>query len=320
MRPDDIINAIGEVDERFVRRAHRKDRLKSILAFILTLAISMLALSMTMEPDYVLSRYTPDLTPNNGYVDPTHLEDDHWTTMTHTSFRNGSEAAVTKFSRTLFNHYSAERTESDGSHTKLFGEIQGEYYRNEYLGSKSEQNLYTSCFYEKDLIGRLNHMVVHTESAHADGYALLNMLEFEYFENQFLVEQRKVTDTELLGYRTLDYTNHRISKTKDYDSEDNLISYTEYAYDGQTLTTKSYTADDVLTGSAIAKYDWLGRILSKESYDSEGALISREEYHYRIWELFYSIEGAICLIGILFLAMAIGKGIYDDRIHFPTKK
>lgn len=43
MKPDDILNAIGEVDERYVKRAHMKDWLKAILAFTVTLAILVVA-------------------------------------------------------------------------------------------------------------------------------------------------------------------------------------------------------------------------------------------------------------------------------------
>lgn len=319
MKPDDILNAIGEVDEKFVKRAHRKDWLKAFLTSVITIAIFVSILAMTMEPDYVLSRFNPDFSVNTGYVDPAHLEDDHWTSLHQTSYQNGTETASTIFSRTLFNNYTITHTTAEGSSIKLIGAIQGEYHRSEYVQREAEETLYTSSFCTKDLIGRLDSIVLHSETMFPEENQLLNMVRFEYYSNQFLVKQSKVTDTELIGYRTLDYENHRISRTKDYDSMDALLGYTEYSYDGNSCTTKSYNPDGILTLTTKAEYNWLGRIESRESYDSAGNLTSREVYHYRVWELFGSIEGLICLIGILFLAAAVGKSVYDDRIRLPIK-
>ena len=39
MKPDDILNAIGDVEEKYVKRAHRKDMLKALAWFFGTLAV-----------------------------------------------------------------------------------------------------------------------------------------------------------------------------------------------------------------------------------------------------------------------------------------
>ena len=320
MKPEDILNAVGEVDEKFVKSAHRKDRMKAFFASAMTCIFCIWLLSMTMEPDYVLARFHTDGTANTGYVNPMHLNDDHWTSVHQTSYENGQEVGYTTFSRSLFNKYSILQKTPDGSKIKLVGEIRGEYHRNEYHNQIRAENLYTSSFVTKDLIDRIDSLVIHSETTFPGEPQLLNMVQFEYYSNQFLVMQRKVTDTELIGYRVLDYENHRISKTTDYDSSDRLISYTEYIYDDNFCTSSSYSADGILIDSEITEYDWLNRIQSREVYDGSDSLISREIYHYRVWELFGSIEGLLSLTVIIFFSMAIGIGVYDDRIRLPAKK
>ena len=39
MRPDDILAAIGEVDEIYVKKAHRKSLLKAVLVFAVIVAV-----------------------------------------------------------------------------------------------------------------------------------------------------------------------------------------------------------------------------------------------------------------------------------------
>lgn len=124
----------------------------------------------------------------------------------------------------------------------------------------------------------------------------------------------------MITYRKYDYSDHRISLTKDYDADGTLLGYTEYTYGETTRATESYTADGTLTGSSQAQYDWFGRIRHREQYDGAGSLVSREVYRYRFWERFFSLEGLFAFLIILSLSTAVGLGIYEDWHKMPFKK
>lgn len=319
MKPDDILNAIGDVDDKYVRRAHMKDRLKAFFAALATLVLLVFISGFLMEPDYVLTRISPDFEVNTEYVDPAHLSDDKWTTMVQTGYENGTEINQTVFARSLYGKYTITYTGLEGDEVVLVGAVQGDHYCSEYLDSVSDGNLYTETYYGTDLINRVDSIVIHGKSAYEQGSQLLNMLELEYTD-EFLVRQVKRTDDQILGYRTLDYINKRLSKTTDYDSDGQMLRYTEYTYDEYTCTAITYNAESEAEGSVQSRYNWFGDLKAREHYDNAGNLVSSEVYHYRVWERYRGIEGMATLFVILCLAAAIGVGVYDDRIRIPVKR
>ena len=68
MKPDDILNAIGDVDDTFIRKAHRKSFLTGVLVFAVIVFV-LGAVVVWHVPDYhLLLRYNPDASVNTGYV------------------------------------------------------------------------------------------------------------------------------------------------------------------------------------------------------------------------------------------------------------
>lgn len=312
MKPDDILNAIGEVDEEYVKRAHRKDLLKAFLAFFLTMAALLCVTSAMRRPDYILTRINPDFSVNTGYVDPVHLEDDGWTTLEYTGYANGTQTEKTKFRRTLYGNYTVTYT-SGGETSVLSGSVRSKEVRQDHLDG--ERTIYSS--YGFDLIGQVDSVRVYDGINSA---ASLNALEFEYLDNGYLMKQIKLGADGAAGYRTVDHEYYHIMGTRDYDPEGNCLGYTEYIYDEYIQTGMTYTADGQVTGTSKAEFDWFGRIRNRERYDAAGNLVSREVYRYRFWERYLGLEGVLTLAGILGLSAAIGFGVYDDRIRFPHKK
>ena len=51
MKPDDILNAIGDVDDSYIRKAHQKSFLKAVLVFVVIMVIG-LAFAAAQYPDY----------------------------------------------------------------------------------------------------------------------------------------------------------------------------------------------------------------------------------------------------------------------------
>ena len=319
MKPDDILNAIGEVDERHVKRAHMKDWLKAILAFTVTLAILAVTTGFLMQPDYVLTRITPDFKVNNDYVDPANLVDPKWTAMVQTQYLNGVEVSKTTFERALFGNYKVTFSPSKGDEIVLVGDAHGDHYRYEYLRCGDESALYMESFYGEDLIGRVNFITINGKQTYESGERFFNMLELEYSGSEYLVKQTKLTDDHILGYRTLDYVNHRLAETKDYDAEGRLLGRTVFSWEANKCSSISYDGTDNILGTSLCNYDWLGRITVRENYDASGDLISEELYHYRIWERYRGVGGICALIIVLSLAATIGIGVYEDRIKLPSK-
>lgn len=323
MKPDDILNAIGDVDEKFVRRAYRKDILKAVLTFAVTLGVLVMFTTWMLEPDYILSRINMDFTVNMGYVEPEHLKEDGWTSMEYTAYENGEMTATTVFQRRLYDHYTVTHTPVEGERTVLVGS--GEASAKEYVGEKDIDTFYMETYYSEDLIGRIDSMVISSRFAHDTPYEVLNYLKMEYYEGSDVAKQTRYAGKEnhqVIGWQSLSYSYGKVSKTMDYDGDGNLLAYTEYTDAGTVRWSESYTAEGVLTGTTEARYDWLGNIRERTYYDAEGSLTGRESYRYRVWELYGSPEGLFTLVAILSLSLTLGMAVYDDRIRLkkPEKK
>ncbi len=316
MKPDDILNAIGDVEEKLVKKAHRKELLKALLVFAVCAAVMMYGVSLLLEPDYLLSRITPDFQVNTGYIDPAALEDDGWTSMTYTGYAGGQETEKTEFRRMLFGDWRITHTTGSGAEQVLIGTTWGEYYRREYAGQSGEENLYLEARYDKDIIGRVDAVTIQGKQANERGEVLLNMLTMEYTDNHFLIRQSQVRGNQVQAYQALSYVDHRLFRTRDYDAAGNVLGYTEYSYADTARTGKSYDAQGTLTGSTVSSYDWLGRVRERSHFDASGNCTGTEVYHYRVWELFRSIEGLLVLIPILSLSATLAVAVYEDRRPF----
>lgn len=321
MKPDDILSAIGDVEEKYVKRAHGKDLVKALAWFFGTLAVLLIITGNRMEPDYILSRINPDFTVNTGYVEPEHLEEDHWTTLEHTAFENGMETARTVFKRTLYDHYTVTHTPAQGESQILAGG--GVASARDYLGEKDISTFYMETYYSEDLIGRIDSMTIGSRFAHETPNVLLNYVKMEYSEGVFPLKQTRYSskeDIQPVGWRLYSTCSSGVSQTRDYDAHGNLVGYTDYTYDGTCRSSESHTAEGILIGSTQSHYDWLGRLRKRETYDAEGNLTGQEIYRYRFWERYLSLEGLITLFCGLCLAATMGIASWEERLRLPRRK
>lgn len=320
MKPEDILNAIGNVEDRYVKKAHGKDLVKALAWFFGTLTVLLIITGNMMEPDYILSRINPDFTVNTGYVEPEHLEKDRWTSMEYTAYENGEEKGRTVFRRTLYDHYTVTNIPVEGERTVLVG--RAGISAREYVGKKDISAFYMETYYSEDLIGRIDSMAIGSRFAHETPYEMLNYLKIEYFDS-ILTKQTRYSgkeDTLPVGWRTYSTGIRGVVQTKDYDAQGKLVGYTDYTYDGSCRRGESYTAEGVLTGSTMSHYDWMGRLRKQERYDAEGNLTGREVYRYRFWERYGSPEGLFTLFACISLSATLGIASWEERLRVPQKR
>ena len=77
-----------------------------------------------------------------------------------------------------------------------------------------------------------------------------------------------------------DTDNNPISEETRSNTDNALVSWTEYEYAGNARTERRYDADGSLTGWEEALYNDNGDTLWEKTYDAEGSLSYTYEYHY----------------------------------------
>lgn len=301
-----------------VRQRFRKDLLLGCAAFIAVFSVLSILTTWLSPADQVLSRIRPDFSVNDGYIDPEDLEKQTWTTLNQTSYENGVETAHTVFKRTLFGDYAITHTAADGQTTKLIGQVASDHERREYLGETEENNLYLTSRYENDLLGRIDNVVIRGGSAypHWEEGEAISSIEIENSEvvPEYIRRQVKYEYPNIVtGYRSMDYKDHKVGATQDYDADGNLLGYEEYTYTDTTRTVTAYDAEGNVIGTAKTNYDWFGRITQRETFDAQGNITGSEVYHYRFWERYFSLEGLLAFIVTASVSATVGGEIFRDR-------
>lgn len=323
MKPDDILNAIGEVDDAYIKKAHQKSFLKAVLVFTIIVIVSC-AVVVSQVPDFNLQlRYNPDSSVNTGYAEPEALIHNKWTSMEYTAYADGEVVSTTEFRIALNPNYTITHVEN-GITTKIVGSNGDTLWPNDYLGNRHYTNLYISTLYSTDLIDRIDFVYINSEAAYGALNQQLNCIQLEYFERsdlvnrQTLLENGRTSQETVIGIRGYDHQNTLITGWKEWDAEYNLLAYAEYVYDGNIQTVSTYLANGTLTGTRVSKYSF-GNLRWREHYAADGTLVGKEVYRYRPWELFVCLEGFIALFIIVSLAMTAGIAVWDDRIQLGTR-
>lgn len=323
MKPDDILNAIGDVDDSYIRKAHQKSFLKAVLVFVVIMVIG-LAFAAAQYPDYhLLLRYNPDGTVNTGYIDPEAITQNKWTSMEYTAYVDGEIASVTEFRHTIYPGYAITHTEK-GTTTTIVGSNGESLWPSDYLDKKHYTNEYISTLFSTDVLDRIDNIFIKSETAYGALNQQLNYVTLEYMENSdFVHEQTQYADgrtpeASIISHRGYGSHNQQITEWKEWDPEWNLLAYAEYSYDGNTQTVNTYLSNGTLTGTRVSRYSF-GNVKWREHYSPEGDLIGREVYRYRIWELFYSVEGLLILVVTLTLSLLMAFGVWEDRIKFGDR-
>lgn len=323
MKPDDILNAIGDVDDSYIRKAHQKSFVKAVLVFVVIMVIG-LAFAAAQYPDYhLLLRYNPDGTVNTGYIDPEAITQNKWTSMEYTAYVDGEIASVTEFRHTIYPGYAITHTEK-GTTTTIVGSNGESLWPRDYLEKKQYANKFITTLFSTDVLDRIDNIFIKSETAYGTLNQQLNYVTLEYMESSgFVHEQTQYADgrtpeASIISHRGYGSHNQQITEWKEWDPEWNLLAYAEYSYDGNTQTVNTYLSNGTLTGTRVSKYSF-GNVKWREHYSPEGDLIGREVYRYRIWELFYSVEGLLILVVTLTLSLLMAFGVWEDRIKFGDR-
>lgn len=314
MKPEDILQAIGDVDEAYVRRAHRKDCIKAILAFLATFALLVGLSGFWMVPDYVMTRFTPEGDVNIGYVHPDTLTNTDWTTLEITFYENGEATGTTTVKRRLFGEYTVQTPDA------TYVGVMRDGIARDYLETQDQKNLYIESRYEFDTEGRAIGMTVHGKQAYTGDTQLLNRQSMAYSTGDLLLEHTKLDDSGILGYQEFSYRNGDVWRITERDSSHNRRRYSAYVYEGQTRYGATFLSDGTVQYHTVHYVDWFGNITRLDTYQPDGSLYSTAIYRYRFWERYRGIQGTAVLLAMLSLSAAIGFGVYDDRIRFPKKQ
>ncbi|MBQ6719969.1 MAG: hypothetical protein IJN20_06450 [Oscillospiraceae bacterium] len=323
MRPDDILAAIGEVDEIYVKKAHRKSLLKAVLVFAVIAAVLCAAAVSQLAEEPVLLRFCTDFSVNTGFIEPEALRQNQWTSLVQTTYAGGVPVSTTEFRRTLFDHYAVTHV-GNGETTRIVGTSTSPSTSEDYLESRHYANLYIRASYAADLLDRIERVAIYSGIAYGDPNQELNHVKLEYLERgdqvhrQTRLQNGHTAGETVIASRGYSYQNGRISGWKEWDAEGALLAYADYTYDGNLQTVSACLADGTPAGTRVSQYAF-GRLKWRETYNTSGELVSREVYRYRVWELFGSLEGGISLVIILSLAATFGIGIWDDRIRLGTR-
>lgn len=323
MKPDDILTAIGDVDDTYIRKAHQKSLLKAILVFALIIAIG-LVFAAVRYPDYhLLLRYNPDGTVKTGYIDPEEITQNKWTSMEYTTYADGEITSLTEFRHTIYPGYAITHIEN-GKTTTIVGSNGESLWPSDYLEKKHYTNEYISTLFSTDVLDRIDNIFIKSETAYGALNQQLNYVTLEYMERSDYVHAQtqyaygRTPEASIISHRGYGSHNQQITEWKEWDPEWNLLAYAEYSYDGNTQTVNTYLSNGTLTGTRVSRYSF-GNVIWREHYSPEGDLIGKEVYRYRFWELFYSVEGLLILAVTLTLALVMAMAVWDDRIKFGDK-
>lgn len=323
MKPDDILTAIGDVDDTYIRKAHQKSFLKALAVFMVIVIVGI-AIANSLLPDYHLQlRYNPDGSVITEYLEPEAIIHNSWTSLEYTAYQNGEVQSSTLFQRRFNPNYIITHTQN-GETTKIVGSNGDTHWPSDYLGDAHYTNLYIRTMYSTDLLDRIDMIYINSETAYGVLNQQLNCIKLEYSERsnlvsrQYLVKNGRTEDEEVIRSRGYDLSNQKISGWKEWDADWNLLSYAEYCYDGDTQTVSEYLADGTLIGTRVSKYAF-GDLKWREYYDPQGILIGKEVYRYRIGEPFVCFEGCFILLLILSIAVTMAFAVWDDRIKLGDK-
>ena len=315
MKPEDILSAIGDVDDRFIRKARQKSLLTALAVFMLIAVILCAVFVHTMPEDQLLLRYNPDATVNTGYLAAEEFGESEWTSMEHTTYEHGKAVSTTRFSRRLFGDYSI----TTGVNT-LVGNVRTPYEISDYVSSIDFRNEYLRTMFTMDALNRPQWITIVSEYAYGEPDQILSTVEVQYYEAGNNVMQQTLytaqsQGTEISGYKVFGHEDGKVGNSIEFDPNDVMLAYSETKFDSGTATEHRYLPDGTLTGYTVTRYDMFDRIKSKEHFDAEDNLTGTEQYHYRTWELFMSLKGLLVLfLFIIPFSATFAVAIWSDRI------
>lgn len=240
------------------------------------------------NPRYFHTRYTPDLSANEGPVDPALLTADTWFLYTYTD--GGQTTTVARESNGFGNSYTVTQPDGteeswsaggnssahhlDGTTSRFFRESNGSLGDTIYGDAT---NTYDQDGVLTSITLRIGQMV----SSYNSKPLYQVKLSFTYDDTGRLIRQESIrlnpyTHTYLPEESTRRYVAYTYDDSghlvlaEEFDHTDTLTGCTIYSWamDGRVRIAQSYTADGTQGSRSVAEFDRSGDLLRLEIYES----------------------------------------------------
>jgi len=255
-------------------------------------------------PRFFHTRYAPDLTLNEGVVDPMLLEADTWFSYTYTD--EAGSTTVTRDSDPFSGKYTVtwpdgtvETRNAAGGGTAIWLDGTVSHFFQEADAPMGSQK-YGDGTYHYDLEDRLDSILLRIGQVkpHYTSVALYHVeLTFTYDEAGKLVRQEAIRhdryayethsdylpDAHSRRYVTYTYDeNGRLIRAEEFDHTDTLTGYTEYTWslDASVRFAQHFTPEGQLTHWNVTEFDSRGRLLQQEFYGADNTLTAKAQFSY----------------------------------------
>ncbi len=304
-----------------------------LAAFFAVVALGLFLTRFLTVPTWMLTRWNPDFTVNQGFADWYAILDQDWSSMEYTAYENGQVVETTRFWNGLDGAHRITHTDPQGT-TYLYGsgsfgysttdpqdtfyEIplpsQAQSWIDRLLVVKKWENRILSGSYQVN-----NDRMVFFQVSGKEGTPV-KQVELEHNIDtigQELLCQRLLDENgNLLAYQRYGWNQYsQCTQVSTYDSQDHLTEQTSITFQDQVGYGVTKSASGELLGTSKSWFTLKNDLKRRETYDPQGQLIGVETYHHRLWERFLSTTG----FGILAAMWGIG-GFLGIEVYLELKK
>lgn len=161
--------------------------------------------------------------------------------------------------------------------------------------------------------GSIVSYILVSGKAYGEAGKGLNDVKIVYGDDGKMVRQTRYEDwTVENGHITYQYDEKgRCIRSEEFGKGGTLLAVTEYVYDGRNCRATTYASDGTVQWQTDIKTNVLGQLSSRRILDSQGNLISQKQYHYRLWEVYGSLQGILVLILAALFSIAMGFWLID---------
>lgn len=208
----------------------------------------------------------------------------------------------------------------------LYGVANNQYYRYDHAegyplngspNSVDVGNETPSLYTSGDMMAEGSGTIVYYRTASGKAYGEagkeLNRVTIVYGDDGKMVRQTRYEDwTVENGYITYQYDEKgRCIRSEEFGPDGGLLAVTDYVYDGRSCRATTSAPDGTVQWQTDIETNLLGQLSSRTILDSQGNLVSQEQYHYRFWEVYGSLQGILVLILAALFSIAMGFGLVD---------
>lgn len=265
---------------------------KRFLSFILLLCFLLLTSSFLFvktctdfQPQFYLTRYSPDGNVNSSFLVLDYLNHENWYSIEHTNYSDNSLIHTVHIEKGK-DYFSITKKDSSDYIQENLNVVKGSgisHYTNWgdipfSMISETLSNGECLCKaeYYYDDSNRL--FWIHTYIDNTDSHDFF----FEYDENNHLVCQKMVLMSGETSYISYFYNeSNQIIRSEQYDNDNSLVGYSTFRYDlSNTRTEDSYLSDGTKVSHCETLFDNEGNVQSVTTYDKSNNLVSQTCFNY----------------------------------------